>query len=88
MIKKSRQKLKYLENENRTFKAKQKAFFINFQGLSVAKNCLRPESAALKVFRKCAANFQEKTLRHGCSAVNLINMFRTSFPKNTSGWLL
>ena len=34
----------------RTFKVKWKAFFILFKGLSVAKNCLRPESAP---FSKC-----------------------------------
>ena len=28
------------------------------------------------------------TLRHGCSPVNLLHIFRTPFPKNTSGWLL
>ena len=27
-------------------------------------------------------------LRHGCSPVNLLHIFRTAFPKNTSGWLL
>ena len=26
--------------------------------------------------------------RHGCSSVNLLNIFRTSFPRNTSGQLL
>ena len=47
MTKKSRQKFKYLENE-KSFKVKQKAFFIIFQGFSIAKNCLRLESAPLK----------------------------------------
>ena len=28
----------------RAFKVKLKAFFINFKGATVAKNCLRPES--------------------------------------------
>ena len=32
------------------FEAKQKAFFIIFKGVSVAKNYLRPESAPLIVF--------------------------------------
>ena len=27
-------------------------------------------------------------LRHGCSPVNLLHIFRTSFLRNTSGWLL
>ena len=35
----------------RAFKVKQKAFFIIFKELSAAKNCLRPESALLKLVR-------------------------------------
>ena len=46
MAKKSRQKLEYLRMK-RAFELKQKAFFIIFKGLSVSKNCLRPESAPL-----------------------------------------
>ena len=34
------------------------------------------------------SNFIEITLWHGCSPVNLQHIFRTSFPKNTSGGLL
>ena len=33
-------------------------------------------------------NFIEITLWHGCSAVNLLHIFRTPFPKNTSNRLL
>ena len=32
--------------------------------------------------------FIEIALRHGCSSVNLLDIFRTPFPKNTSGRLL
>ena len=46
MSKNSRQKFEYLENK-KTFKVKQKAFFINFKELSVARNSLRPESVPL-----------------------------------------
>ena len=31
-----------------------------------------------------AANFIEIALRHGCSPVHLLHIFRTPFPKNTS----
>ena len=34
------------------------------------------------------SNFIEITLLHGCSAVNLLHIFSTPFPKNFSGWLL
>ena len=37
---------------------------------------------------KLLRNFIEIALRHGCSPVNLLNIFRTPFPMNTSGWLL
>ena len=36
---------------------------------------------------KLLCNFIEITLRHGCSPVNLLHIFRTPFPKNTSGRL-
>ena len=32
--------------------------------------------------------FIEITLRHGCSPVDLLHIFRTTFLKNSSGWLL
>ena len=34
------------------------------------------------------SNFIEITLRHGCSPVNLLHIFRISVFKSTSGWLL
>ena len=37
---------------------------------------------------KLLCNFIEIALRHGCSTVNLLHIFRTRSLKNTSGWLL
>ena len=37
---------------------------------------------------KLQSNFIEITLRHGCSPVNLLYIFRTLFPQNISGELL
>ena len=37
---------------------------------------------------KLQSNFIENTLRHGCSPVNLLHIFRTPFPNNTSEGLL
>ena len=37
---------------------------------------------------KFLCNFIEISLRHGCSPVNLLHIFRTSFPKDTSRGLL
>ena len=39
-------------------------------------------------FNKVALQLFEITLRHGCSPVNLLHIFRTPFLKNTSGWML
>ena len=39
-------------------------------------------------FNKFASNFIEIALRHGCSPVNLLHIFKTPFLKNTSGRLL
>ena len=58
--------------------------------------------AALKICSKCTgghprwsvisvmlqSNFIKIALRHECFPVNLLHIFRTSFPRNTSGWLL
>ena len=49
---------------------------------------------ALKICTKytgehpCRSNFIEITLRHGCSPVNSLHIFRTPSTKNTSGRLL
>ena len=37
---------------------------------------------------KLQSNLVEIVLRHGCFPVNLLHIFRTSFPKNTSGRLV
>ena len=44
MTKNSEQKLKYLKNEKSFWGKKKKTFFI-FKKISVARNCLVPESA-------------------------------------------
>ena len=39
-------------------------------------------------FNKVAFNFIEIALLHGFSPANLLHIFRTTFPRNTTGWLL
>ena len=41
-----------------------------------------------KISIKLLSNFIEIALRHGCSPVNLLHVFKTPFPRNTSEWLL
>ena len=42
----------------------------------------RPYRSAISI--KLICNFIEIALRHGCSPVNLLHIFRAPFPKNTS----
>ena len=39
-------------------------------------------------FNKVDTKFIEITIRHGCSLINLLHIFRTGFYKNTSGGLI
>ena len=61
-----------------------------FLGKGVLKICNRftgehPWRSAISI--KLKSNFIEIALRHGCCSVNLLHIFRTPFPKNTSGGL-
>ena len=62
-----------------------------FIGKAVMKICSKftgeyPYRSVISV--KLQSNFIEITLRHGCSPVNLLLIFRIPFLKKTSGWLL
>ena len=46
------------------------------------------EGYFLEVDVQYPENFIKIALRYGCSPVNLLHIFRTPCPKNTSGWLL
>ena len=52
MTKKSREKFNYLENE-KSFQGEMKSIFPIFKGFSVAKNCLRPEIASVRILISC-----------------------------------
>ena len=61
-----------------------------FLGKVVVKICSKftGEHPFRSVFSiKLQSNFIEIALRHGCSPVNLLHIFKKPFPKNTSGWL-
>ena len=62
-----------------------------FLGKGVLRICSKftgehPCRSAISI--KLLSNFIEITLWHGCAPVNLLHIFRTTFLKNTSGWLL
>ena len=49
---------------------------------------LRSSPSDVFLRKDVASNFIEITLRHWCSPVNLLYIFRTPSGKDTSGWLL
>ena len=62
-----------------------------FLGKVVLKICTKftgEHSCRSVISIKLLCNFIEITLRHGCSPVNLLHIFRILFLKNTSGQLL
>ena len=63
----------------------------NLLGKGVLKICSKftgEHSCGSAISIKLQSNFNEITLRHGCSPVNLLHFFGTPFLKITSGWLL
>ena len=62
-----------------------------FLGKGALKICSKftgehPCRSAISI--KLQSNFIEIAFRHECSPVNFLHIFRTSFPKNSSGRLL
>ena len=61
-----------------------------FIGKGVLKLCskfTREHPCRRDISIKLQSNFIEITLRHVCSPVNLLHIFRIPFNKNTSGWV-
>ena len=56
--------------------------------ISCCAYCLSSFNKNINEYSFLRSNFIEITHRHGCSPVNLMHIFRTPFPKNTSGRLL
>ena len=73
---------------------KNKYFFSQSMGVLTkrcSENCSKftgehPGQSVISI--KLQSKFIEITLWHGCSPVNLLHIFRTSFPKNIHGGLL
>ena len=62
-----------------------------FLGKGILKICSKftgEHTCRSAISIKLLCNFIEIALRHGCSPVNLLHIFRTPFLKTTSGWLL
>ena len=56
--------------------------------LKICNNFTRGHPCRSVISIKVLCNFIEIALHHMCSPVNLLDIFRIPFPRNTSGWLL
>ena len=86
-----RKAMVYKTNSSYRFIRSEAAVQRCFLGKGALKICSKftgeyPFRSAISI--KLQNNFVEISLRHGCSPVNLLHIFRVTSPRNTSGWLL
>ena len=70
------------------FRSSHPEMFLEKGVLKICSKFTGEHSCRSVILIKLVWNFIEITLRHGCSPVNLLHIFRTLFTKNNSGWLL
>ena len=75
-------------NENSTIKSSRPEVFLRKDVLKICSRFTGEHPCRSVISIKLQRNFVEIALRHGCSTVNLLQIFRTLFPKNTSGRVL
>ena len=56
--------------------------------LKICSKFIREHPCRSAISINLQSNYIEIALRHGCPPVNLLHIFRTPFPRNSSGWLL
>ena len=56
--------------------------------LKICSKCSGENQCRSAISIRLLCNFTEIALRHGCSPVNLLHIFRTPFPRNSPGRLL
>ena len=71
-----------------TIKSSALEVFLGKGALKICSKFTREHPCRSVISIKLQSNFIEITLRHGCSPVNLLHIFRAPFPKNTAGGLL
>ena len=72
----------------KTFKSSRPEVFLRKAVLKICSKFTGEHSCQSVTSIKLLCIFIEIALRHGSSPVNLLHIFRTTFPRNTSGWLL
>ena len=56
--------------------------------LKICNKFTKEHPCRSEISKKLLCKFLEIALRHGCSPVTLLHIFRTPLPESTSGWLL
>ena len=77
-----------VKRASRTFRSNPPQAFLEKDVLKICSKFTGERSCQSVISIKLLWNFIEITLWHGCSPVNLLHIFRTFFPKITSGGLL
>ena len=62
--------------------------FLEKSVLRICSKFTREHPCQSVILINLLCNFIEIALWHGCSLVNLLHIFRTPFPRNSSEWLL
>ena len=78
----------FSEDLDWTFRGSHPEMFIGKNVLKICSKFTEEHPCRSVISINLQSNFIEITLWHGCSAVNLLNILRTPFLRNTSGWLL
>ena len=78
----------FVKHECTIFRSSRPEVFLYKDVLKTCSKFTGQHSCWSVISIKLQSSFIEITLCHGCSPVNLRHIFRTPFPKNTSGWLL
>ena len=84
----SKRRITFQCNHFITFRNSHPEVFLRKGALKICRKFTGEHPCQSVISIKLQRIFIEITLRHGCSPVNLLHVFRTPFPRNTSGWLL
>ena len=80
--------LKFTDKQKKQFRSSRPEVFLRKGVLKICCKFLGEHPYRSVVSINLLCNFIDIALQHGCSPVNLLHIFRTPFPTNTSGWLL
>ena len=74
--------------EEKVVRSSHSEVFLRKGVLKICSSVIGEHSCRTGISIKLQSNFIEIALRHGCSPENLLHVFRTTFSRDTSGWLL